>query len=69
MWHNLVSFLESTVQLAMFGLVLMGSQHPLATAGISLFFVLTIVMLVTEGIEERRVTSQFGETLPVRIER
>ncbi len=69
MWHNLVSSLESTAQLAMFGLVLMGSQHPLATAGIILFFVLTIVMLVTEGIEERRVTPQFGETLPVRIER
>ena len=38
MWHDLASSLESTGQLVMFGFVLMGSQHPLATAGIVLLF-------------------------------
>ncbi len=69
MWHDFASSLESTVQLVMFGFVLMGSQHPLATAGIVLLFVLLAAMLVAESIAERRADSEPGEVLRIRLKR
>ena len=53
MWHDLASSLESSAQIVVFGFVLMGSQHPLATAGIALFFVLLAAMILAETIEAR----------------
>ena len=69
MWHELASSMESTAQLILFGFVLMGSQHPLATAGIILFFVLLAVMLVAETLEDRKVDWRSGETLRIRTKR
>ena len=69
MWHDLVSSLESTMQLMMFGLVLMGSQHPLATAGIVLLFALLAAMLLAEHFEERKAGLQSGEAVRIRIKR
>ena len=68
MWHDLASSLESTWQMVMFGFVLMGSQHPLATAGIVLLFVFLAAMLVAETIAERRAGSGSDEPLRIRLE-
>ena len=69
MWYGFASSLESTAQIVVFGFVLMGSQHPLATAGIVLFFVLLAAMLVAETIAERRAASEPGEALRIRLKR
>ncbi len=69
MWHNLVSSLESTVQLVMFGLILMGSQHPWAMGGIVLFFVVMIAMLVAESVEDRRAAPRSAAAAPIRVKR
>ena len=69
MWHDLALSLETTTQLVMFGFVLMASQHPLALAGIVLFFVVMAVMLVAETVEDRRAVSASGEALPIRFKR
>ena len=68
MWHDLASSLESTGQLVMYGFVLMGSQHPLATVGIVLLFVLLAAMLAAETMAERRAGSELDESLQVRLE-
>lgn len=68
MWHDLASSLESTGQLVIFGFVLMGSQHPLATIGIVVLFVLLAAMLVAETLAERRAGSELDESLRVRLD-
>ena len=69
MWHDLASSLESTAQLVVFGFVLMGAQHPLATAGLVLFFVLLAAMLVAETIQDRRAESAPREAVRIRLKR
>ncbi len=69
MWHEFASSLESTAQLVMFGFVLMGSQHPLASAGIVLFFVVLAAMLLADTREERKANSASDEALRIRVKR
>ena len=68
MWYDLASSLELTGQMVMFGFVLMGSQHPLATAGIALLFVFLAAMLVAETTAERRADGDPDEPLRARLE-
>ena len=67
MWHGFVSSLDTTVHVVIFGCILMGSQHPLATGGIILFFLILAAMLVAESIKDRRADLQSREASPIRI--
>ena len=69
MWHEIVSSLDTTVQLIIFGFVLIGSQHPVATVGIILFFAVVAAMLILESIEDRRASSRSRAAGPIRLQR